>query len=494
VSLPGKTDGPVIALLLAGGMFLLYVFVSSGIDRSEGSVHYMLTQQLLLHHRLSFDQKPALISVLAPNGRYYLMHEFGNSAWMLPTAGLADALGSLARSAGRAINGDRLARLLITFNAAAYVAAGVAAGYTVATRGFGAPRRTALLGAVCVGLGSQMLAYSENLFDGVATGCWMALAVVAAVHARRRGGWRSAALCGVLVGMAVITRLTAVLAVPGLLVYLAHRQPRRRRAAVAFVLALVPFAAWQLFYNAVRTGSPLVSAEMLPVAHNNYGSTVTGAAGLLFSPGKSIFIYTPLLLLAPWGAVRAWRADRVLTLLLAWIAGTYLLFVASLQDWPGAYGWGPRHIVVVEPLLLVFVVLAFQDVRGRASQFAVGLLVVAGMALNLASITANWHFRLLQQVAATGSEFPPWDLAQSQWLAQLRGVWNNLLFILGRAPAVHVAAYNAAQEHAANTFDTWWLTAAQFGVPRPAGLALGALALAGGVLSLRRAWQATAAA
>ena len=479
-------------LLLPLGLFLILVFLSSGYDRSEGNIHYFLTQQILQRQRLSFDSKPAGISVQAPNGRYYLMHEAGNSLWMLPTAVLADGVGWLVNRVRAGFNPDRLTRLLIDFNAAAYVALACAAGYIVAVHGFDVQRRVAVAGAVMLALGSEMLAYAQNLFDGVATGALLTGAVAAAVVARRRASPRLAALAGALAGMGLITRLTVVLALPAMALYLLLGE-RGRRMLLWFGVALAPFAAWQAYYNNLRTGSPLVAALMLPVAHNPIGWLPAGLAGLLFSPSRSVFIYTPLLLLLPLGVVAAWRLNRPLTLLLGWVVVTYVVFMANLADWAGAFGWGPRYMVVVLPLAFVFVVVALRAVRSRPALAAVGALALAGTVVNLPAIIANWHYRLLLWMSQNdGRNFPDWSMVDAQWVYQLRGVWSNVLYMIGSGPPAVGPDYNAPQAHAANTLDLWWLTVAQFGVPNVLGIPLALVIVACGVGLVAWSWRLAA--
>ena len=71
---------------------------------------------------------------------------------------------------------------------------------------------------------------------------------------------------------------------------------------LCLIAGMLPFAAWQLYYNALRTGSPFVPAVALPQFAGNNGTTLvdcscaTGSAdavvsvertfsGLLLVPG-----------------------------------------------------------------------------------------------------------------------------------------------------------------------------------------------------------------
>jgi len=78
-----------------------------------------------------------------------------------------------------------------------------------------------------------------------------------------------------------------------------------------------------------------------------------GLFSLLLSPGKSLFVYSPLLLLAlPGTLLLLRRRGCEAILLLALAAGNVALF-ACWYDWGVGVSWGPRFLVPLVPLLLV---------------------------------------------------------------------------------------------------------------------------------------------
>jgi hypothetical protein len=78
-----------------------------------------------------------------------------------------------------------------------------------------------------------------------------------------------------------------------------------------------------------------------------------GLFGLLLSPGKSILLFAPplLLALARWPALL--RRERGVALAAAGAGVTALGFYASYFYWEGGYCFGPRHLLPVVPLLLL---------------------------------------------------------------------------------------------------------------------------------------------
>jgi hypothetical protein len=186
---------------------------------------------------------------------------------------------------------------------------------------------------------------------------FMAAAMVAfavGFWARRSPSVLSFGLTGLATGAAAATKAyglftvlpIAILLWPALM-SLDRRQRLRLGIAVCLpVLLWVGVIGW---YNWSRYGS---------VTEFGYGEEpLTIAAplnflGLLFSPGKGLILYSPLVVLGALGLPRMWRSDANLTLaLLAFFVGLTALSGASIY-W-GDEVWGPRYIVPAAWALLV---------------------------------------------------------------------------------------------------------------------------------------------
>jgi hypothetical protein len=70
-----------------------------------------------------------------------------------------------------------------------------------------------------------------------------------------------------------------------------------------------------------------------------------GLDGFLLSPGKSIFIFAPPVILALAGLRRLWKLERGVATVAIALPLLYLFFFARYTQWEGGYCVGPRYLV-----------------------------------------------------------------------------------------------------------------------------------------------------
>jgi hypothetical protein len=180
------------------------------------------------------------------------------------------------------------------------------------------------------------------------------LSLLAAVVASRSPRPLTWAAAGAAIGLAAASKPYGLLvAAPAMLLLwelwrAADRRTRVRLAAALFgVLAL--WLALIAHHNWVRHG-----------AIDDFGAapyTATGWApvnfvGFLFSPGKGLAFYSPLIVLGLLGLPRLWRAERSLALALIAMVVVGIALPAIPNYWTDE-AWGPRYVVPVAGLLLI---------------------------------------------------------------------------------------------------------------------------------------------
>jgi hypothetical protein len=195
---------------------------------------------------------------------------------------------------------------------------------------------------------------------GIAALLWLAF------RARQEGlSRRLAVLIGVAVGWAVLTRVATVLICGPILAALLWERRSEWRTARWIVLAGLPFALAFFVDNHLHTGSPFrvtfagVASDIATRLGQEgafSGNPAVGLAGLLVSPSRGLLVFSPWVLLAVPGGVRAWKRRDVLRLSLVAGIVAVLLLNSAYTDWWGASCWGPRRLLELIPLLAVLAV------------------------------------------------------------------------------------------------------------------------------------------
>jgi hypothetical protein len=140
--------------------------------------------------------------------------------------------------------------------------------------------------------------------------------------------------------------------------------------------------------NYLRTGSALNSGYEIDFST----PILTGLYGFLFSAGKSVFLFSPLMLLYPAAVGKLW-SDSARRRLVVWsllLFGAQLLVYSKWWDWSGDDAWGPRFLVTATVVCLA-VVAASEYVHSR--WFA--LLAVAGLIVQVPPLLIGPHNSLM---------------------------------------------------------------------------------------------------
>lgn len=214
------------------------------------------------------------------------------------------------------------------------------------------------------------------------------------------------AWAGLALGWAVICRpLNLVMALP-IALYVLHKH---REQCIGFLLAGVPPLLLFLWYNNAYFGSPVqtgfgatvVTPASLVGRHLSWFNTpfFEGLAGVLFSPARGLFIYSPIFLCSLVGMAMAWKEPGQVLLRYLSLGPLLLLIpVATLGSWWGGHGYGPRLLADSAPFLCFLMVPALEHMHQRRwlKYMVVGL---AGVSIGMHAIgfaySGDWGSELL---------------------------------------------------------------------------------------------------
>jgi hypothetical protein len=223
-----------------------------------------------------------------------------------------------------------------------------------------------------------------------ATYAWGTLAWGVSGQALWQHGGAALALCVALLALvdrrfllagAAVTAMAAFrLTTPVMALFLLPLVGRRPRDWLRFALGALPFPLALLAYNTVAFGSPLEqgygSSRITSSLQVHVGRILEGISGLLVSPGRGLFLYSPVLLFAIYGAIRGRREWLYRSCAAAFVA--YVVVVANVSQWWGGECFGARKLAEALPLLAVLLVPAVDSIVGtRRLRLYLALLAVS---------------------------------------------------------------------------------------------------------------------
>ena len=149
-----------------------------------------------------------------------------------------------------------------------------------------------------------------------------------------------------------------------------------------------------LGYNDLRFGSFFQNGNLAYAAKYHYptfGNPIAGFLTILASPGKSVFLYSPPIILGLWGFRRLWRRKPELGTAILATSTVLVLFISCIAFAAGDWCWGPRYVVVLLPLWAL--AFPFVSVQGRLRRNLVLALLAAGLVVQgLALSVENQRF------------------------------------------------------------------------------------------------------
>jgi hypothetical protein len=200
---------------------------------------------------------------------------------------------------------------------------------------------------------------------------------------------RFSAYSGLALASAVLCRPTnALMAAPVVAYLVCHR----RDQLIGFLLAALPPALCLAEYNLRYFGSPFTTGIVGTTGPSRIWESasvlfstplVEGLAGVLVSPARGLFVYSPILLVSAVGMVMVWRRPTpVLLRYLSLAPLPILVLTAKWLSWWGGGSYGPRLLADVTPLLCLYLYPAFEWARARPV-VRCGLICLAAFSIAL---------------------------------------------------------------------------------------------------------------
>jgi hypothetical protein len=429
-----------IALLLFLFLNCVYLLTSTGRARSIDEVDPVLqSESLLLRHSTAIPQAVG-------SGIYFGkvdLHGLPRSAWPAGHALLVmpwSAFGHyvLARQPGIPRSISDLAFASATcWSSATYAALAVAASFLLFFK-VGNTLRSALAGSLLLGFCTPLFVYSGWLFSEPASTALFALAALLLFASGKEIPVSRAVLASLLLGFSIHVRPANMVTV---LVFIAAtallKRPEQKRGfaystTVILVVVVGISGALYLARNYALFGNPLdfgvpATAENAKDLDSWRNPFWTGIFGFLFSPGKSVFLFSPPIIVGILGLPCLWRRNRGLALLAGAAPVANLILYSFRTQWEGSYCYGPRYLLP-SLTLLCYPIAALLRERSRGARpwlrpllwiTAIGGLLVQGIGLAT---------NILEDMVRNRYYIGNWDyrMSYSPITGQLQLIWKYL--------------------------------------------------------------------
>jgi hypothetical protein len=195
-------------------------------------------------------------------------------------------------------------------------------------------------------------------------------------------------LAGFFAGYSYISRYASLLSLPFFIFYLVYSGWEERKSIVKnlaiFSTPLFIILFIQMYWNFCRFGSPLdLGVNKIPFLRKCF---IPYSTGMLFSLSRSIFVFSPPLVLGILGFGKLFKKQRLLFIS---ITGTFLgflifysLFFFGISSTGTA--WGPRYLVPITPFVLLPACLFIDEVKWK--RILTGVILVIGFFIQLIAV------------------------------------------------------------------------------------------------------------
>jgi hypothetical protein len=279
--------------------------------------------------------------------------------------------------------------------------AGACVLFFVLARREGASERSAFWLSLALGTTTILVVYARNPYSEATQTLILTWLVERALTLGERLRPKSAVLAGLAAGLLINTKLVYAVVLPVILAYVIIRHRRDHHTPwgsllTALAAAAVPCAllfGFALWHNHLKTGAWLDSGYRIPEGVFS-GDAYAALHGYLLSPGKSVFLYSPLLILGVLGFADYHRRRPAHARLVLAVIVTVLLVNAKFRYWHADYCWGPRLLVPLTPVWLLPAAPWLEGALGRGRRrlrrLGLGLLLAAGLFVQLLGSAFYW--------------------------------------------------------------------------------------------------------
>lgn len=356
-------------------LFTAFFYLTNAGDSKWGDETYMImvARKMVTEGQLGFPEKEITsiafwdhFAAKGPEGHYYMKWGLGQSLVEAPFLFLHRSIFGVPGAANASNDQTRfyLTEFAFLMLCPSVISAlGCALFYLLALR-LGFSRRVSVLLTLVYGLTTMVWPYSKSFVSETTLNVAILGGVYGAVRYSQEKGKRWIAFSGACMGFAVLTKITALVVIPVIVLYVLG-SVRTKTSLFDLLLCFVPplaaFCGVQGWHNWVRYGDVWQAGYQAGSDALGFSTPlVVGLWGLLLSPGKSFFLYAPVTILAFFSFRSFLGRRRNEALMCLGISVLFVLFHACWWSWAGDWAWGPRFLLVITPYVLLPCGLLFE--------------------------------------------------------------------------------------------------------------------------------------
>jgi hypothetical protein len=398
-------------VLLFAASFLLYSLVSPGNLPGDTEVRWSVSRQIIRGRGISLEDACQTHNyAVGIDGRRYSVYGIGQSVCMLPFA----AAGLVMEKVGMANAGtsDLTAQFLASIILFPAIGAVLVWLFYRLVLSLGYKKKVAVFSSAVLAFATMNFHYSVSTQEQTHVALLLVLAVMLMVTYYQQRRFIYAWLFCVALGMCLIFRLTsAVMIFPVYVVAVLSDVlgPGKEKLSntigkwlLAGILGTGGFIVACGWYNYARFGSVLESGYPQAMAISLAGRKMFESellptfASMLFSPGKSIFLYNPVLLLLPVCFYRFYHKHKVIAAAASVAVIANFTLYGMSTPWAGDYAWSIRYQVSVLPLLFLPLVELFDSPLRAFAKTVIISIIAVSTAIQLASVVYNFNLEFVQ--------------------------------------------------------------------------------------------------
>jgi hypothetical protein len=287
--------------------------------------------------------------------------------------------------------------------------------------------KTSLACALLFGLASMAWPYSKTFFRDPLAALFTALAFLGWVilwSPQRTSAVLGTSLTALSLAAALFTKtitavvLLALLLSVAVLLWNLESSTRRRmhKALVPLGLLMVLLIIIILYIPERGALARYSQRYLLSLLEHFRGSLqpelLLHSLGPFLSPDKSIFLYSPALILAPLAVREGFRRQRSFALP-AWVTVVLTALAQALfyrEAWAGTSGWGLRFMLIPSPLLAVLCAPIIEVVLAggnRSQRFGLYMLFIVGFMVQVVGSTVAWNLPYQSGLDRGSISWPP---------------------------------------------------------------------------------------